>query len=166
MTHGTPKAMATIFALLATGPVSAQGEGSFLGDNRDAAAGSGNGVSTVEGTSEITGGGITYGELLSELRTNADAGMAPEADFASADDTTTVITVPLSELRSMSGSEGPGLDEAIAAQGSGIADVREAIRANAILNETLDSRGHRPEQVVAYETNGMGDVILVVDDTE
>lgn len=113
------------------------------------------------GTAGVTAGTdmMNYGEIISSLRTSADA----TTDIAAVSDTTTVKIILLSELRGNAAENAAALDTALADQEAELDALRSAIDANATLKAKLEAEGHAAEDVVAVSTDADGEVTLIVE---
>lgn len=121
--------------------------------------------STAEVADTMEGGAsadaeVNYGTVISGLNTGSTAAAATEIEALGED--VTVDTVLLSEVEG--DAQGNALDNAIDKQADAMASFHEAIEANADLTAALEEEGFAAEDVVGFESEGEGEVTLVIDD--
>lgn len=103
---------------------------------------------------------VNYGTVISGLNNGTTAGAAAEISALGSD--ITVDTVLLSEI---DGSEqAKALDNALNAKAEVMAEFHGAIEANAELAAALEAEGFEADDVVGFESEGEGNVTLVIDD--
>ncbi len=103
---------------------------------------------------------VNYGTVISGLNNGSTAGAAAEIEALDAE--ITVDTVLLSEVEGAEQAE--ALDNALNTQADAMVSFHDAIEANTSLTAALDAEGFTADDVVGFESEGEGNVTLVIDD--
>ncbi len=106
------------------------------------------------------GAEVNYGTVISGLNNGTTAGAAAEIEALGAD--ITVDTVLLSEIEG--DNQANALDNALNTQADAMAGFHDAIEANADLTAALEAEGFAADDVVGFQSEGEGEVTLVIDD--
>jgi len=103
---------------------------------------------------------VNYGTVVSDLNSGTTAGASAEIEGLGEE--VTVDTILLSEIEG--DDAGNALDNAINAQADAMVGFHDAIEANSDLTAALDAEGYTAEDVVGFQSEGEGEVTLVIDD--
>jgi hypothetical protein len=154
-----------------SGSTGANASGSTNANGSVTAGGSNNGsngsLNAAASGSAAANGSLNYGSIISDLNTSTTTA----ADIEGLGSDVQIDVVTLSELRGNAGENANALDQAVTAQGSGMADLRIAIESNSGLRGEIDAALNAEgdftlEDVVSISTSAEGHLILVVDDAE
>ncbi|QDC08216.1 nicotinate phosphoribosyltransferase [Oceanicola sp. D3] len=146
--------------------VEADATGAASGAAQTAQSGASQVNNAVTSTAQDVQGGasadaqVNYGTVISGLNSGTTAGAAAEIKALGAD--VTVDTVLLSEIEGAERAN--ALDTALNAQANVMAGFHDAIEANSELTAALEEEGFAADDVVGFESEGEGDVTLVIDD--
>lgn len=103
----------------------------------------------------------TYGDVVASVQ-NGDR--SAEGAFDEVSEETSIETVLLSELQGEGAENAASLDQVLEQESSEIAIWHAEIAGNTALHDELEQQGFSASDVVAWNTDGSGEVTLVVDD--
>ncbi|MCO6383934.1 MAG: hypothetical protein JXQ91_12450 [Vannielia sp.] len=103
---------------------------------------------------------VNFGSVISGLNNGTTAQAAADIEALGAD--VSVDTVLLSEIEGAGNSN--ALDKALSTQADAMVSLHEAIEANSELTAALEAEGFEADDVVGFESEGEGEVTLVIDD--
>lgn len=117
-------------------------------------------MDTASDAAPGTSGDMTYGQIVSSIRTGTNT----QADIAGITPDAQVETMTLSSVQGEAGENAQALDNSLDASESELTEMRDMISANADFAAMLEADGYTADDVIGVYETADGSVEVLIDD--